>query len=132
MPAPRRIRPAPSPSGGSDPLDEGAGTQTATAAHGDEPVAVAGAGQLVDGLGDQEATGATQRMAQGDGAAVGVDAGHVRTQLARPGQHDGGEGLVDLEDVDVVDGEAGVLEQLAGGGDGAFEHQDGVTADEGG
>ena len=35
-------------------------------------------------------------------------------ELALPGQHDRGEGLVDLEHVDVVDGQAVVRQQLAG------------------
>jgi hypothetical protein len=39
-------------------------------------------------------------VAKGDGAAVDVDVGQVRTRLALPSQHDAGERLVDLEQVD--------------------------------
>src|SRR3712207_7589431 len=42
---------------------------------------------------------------------------HVRLELALPRGDDGGERLVDLEQVDVADRHAGALEQLAGRGD---------------
>ena len=44
-----------------------------------------------------------ERVAEGDGAAVDVDLVHVGVVLLLPGQHDRGEGLVDLDQVDVVD-----------------------------
>ena len=42
-------------------------------------------------------------VAEGDRAAVDVHPVHVGLQFALPGQHHGGERLVDLEQVDVVD-----------------------------
>ena len=45
-------------------------------------------------------------MAEGDGAATDVDAVEVGAQLLGPGQHDRGEGFVDLEAVDIVEGPA--------------------------
>jgi hypothetical protein len=61
----------------------------------------------------------------------GVDLRHVDTgDLLRPGQHDRGEGLVDLDGVDVGHGQVVALEQPLGGVDRAGEHQHGVDADE--
>ena len=52
--------------------------------------------------------------------------------LLLPGQHDRGEGLVDLEQVDVVDRSGpALLEHLLGGGDRAGEHRHRVDAGEG-
>ena len=67
-----------------------------------------------------------------DGAAVGVDALEVDVELALPGQHDRGEGLVDLDDVDVGHGHAVAVEQALGGVDRAGEHEHRVDADEAG
>ena len=53
-------------------LDDGAGAEAAAAAHRHEAVAAAGALQLVEGLGEQHGAGAAERVAEGDGAAVGV------------------------------------------------------------
>ena len=56
----------------------------------------------------------------------------VGAELLGPGQHDRGERLVDLEHVDVVDRQAGALEQALGGVDRAGEHEHRVDADEAG
>ena len=48
------------------------------------------------------APGGAERVAEGDGAAVDVDLRQVGADLAGPRQHDRGEGLVDLEQVDVA------------------------------
>src|SRR5918992_418092 len=53
----------------------------------------------------------------------------VAMSLAR--EHPGGEGLVDLEQVDVADAEAGPVEHLAGGGDGAGQHHHRVDPGQG-
>ena len=96
------------------------------------PVAPPVRSQLVHGLGEQDGAGAAERVAEGDGAAVGVDPVEVGAELLGPRQHDRGERLVDLEDVDVVDAEAVAVEQVPGGVDGAGEHQHGIDADEAG
>ena len=75
-------------------------------------VAAVGALELVQRLGDEDGAGAAERVAEGDGAAVGVDLGQVGAELARPGQHHRGEGLVDLDQVDVGHRQAGALEQV--------------------
>ena len=48
-------------------------------------------------------------MAEGDGAAVDVDALGVEVQRADDGQGLGGEGLVEFDEADVVEGEAGAV-----------------------
>src|SRR5277367_3857781 len=79
-----------------DALDDGAGRQRTTGTHGDQSRALVGALQLVQRGGDQPAAGAAHRMTERDRAAVDVDLVHVRVVHPRPGQHDGGERLVDL------------------------------------
>ena len=55
-----------------------------------------------------------ERMAEGDGAAVGVHMARIvrDAELAEDGEALGGEGLVEFDDVHVVDLEAEALEQL--------------------
>ena len=86
--------------------------------------------QLVDGLGGEDGAGAAERVTERDGTAVGVHALHVALVRELPCEHDRRERLVDLDEVDVVDGEAVVVEQLLGRGDRAFEHEHRVAADE--
>jgi hypothetical protein len=52
--------------------------------------------------GQQLGPRAAERVAERDGAAVDIDPGHVGVVFSGPGQHDGREGLVDLDDVDVI------------------------------
>src|SRR5713101_8331754 len=61
--------------------------------------------------GDARAGGA-QRMAERDGAAVEIGPALVDAEFAHAGDRLRGEGLVDLDDVDVLDGEAGALQRL--------------------
>ena len=67
-------------------------------------------------------------MAQSDGAAVDVDLAHVKVQLAGHGDGLGGKGLVGLDQVDVVDGDAGLLHGVAGSDHGADAHDLGIHA----
>ena len=67
-------------------------------------------------------------MTESDGSTVDVDLGEVGVVLLLPRQDDRGEGLVDLDEVDVVERHARLLEHLGGGGDGAGEHGDRVDA----
>ena len=75
--------------------------------------------------------GGPQGMADGDGAAPGVEAGAVGQELAGPHQGDGGEGLVALDGVELLDVHAGPGEQLAGDGVGRREHEDRVLGTDG-
>ena len=67
-------------------------------------------------------------MADGDGAAVDIDLGHIELQIAGHGHGLGGEGLVGLDQVDVLDGQVGLGQSLTGSGDGAQAHDLGIHA----
>src|ERR1700742_406222 len=101
-------RPYPS----SDPLDQGARPQPAAATHRQQPHLLVGALHLVQQRGQQAGAGAPERMAYRDRPAVDVDPVHVRFELALPGGDDRGEGLVDLDQVDVVDLHPVAFEEL--------------------
>jgi hypothetical protein len=79
--------------------------------------------QLVEQGADEDRAGGADRVAEGHGAAVDVDLVAVELQVADEllGHHR--EGLVDLPQVDVVDGQAGLGQHLAGGGHRGVEHQ---------
>ncbi len=66
-------------------------------------VRLAGALQLVERRAEDHRAGRAERMAHGDGAAVDVDLGGVELEGLHEAQHHRGEGLVDLEQVDVGD-----------------------------
>ena len=66
-------------------------------------------------------------MAEGDGAAVDVDPAQIGAGLPGPGQHDRGEGLVDLEQVDVLQRQPGPRQHLVGDGDDGGEHEQRVV-----
>src|SRR5215207_10956989 len=72
----------------SEALDDRAGAEATAAAHRDQAVAAADALDLVEGLGHQERPGAAERVAEGDGAAVGVRLLEVGPDLLGPRQHD--------------------------------------------
>src|SRR5436309_990850 len=71
-------------------------------------------------------------MAEGDGPSVDVDPGGVELEVADAGEGLGGESLVQLYEVEVVNGQPGAFESLAGGGDRADAHAVGVDAGHGG
>ena len=66
-------------------------------AHGLQPVAAAARCKRVQQRGHQPGAGGAERVAERDGAAARVEPLEVGSSLARPGERDGGEGLVDLE-----------------------------------
>src|SRR5437870_5054414 len=70
-------------------------------AHRREAVAEVALLHLVEQRGEQARARASERVAERDGAAVDVHAGEVPAQLLRPGERDGGERLVDLDQADV-------------------------------
>ena len=69
-------------------------------------------------------------MAEGDGPAVDVDLVPVDLVDLAPGHDHGGERLVDLEDVDVGHGHAGLLQHVRSGGDRTVEVVVGIGADQ--
>ena len=77
---------------------------------------------------DDTSAGSAHGVAQRDGAAVDVDLAHVEVQLT--GHSDGlsGKGLVGLDQVDVVDGQAGLGHSGTGGRHGANAHDLGIHA----
>src|SRR5690606_26093355 len=126
-----RFRSVPLP----DAFDDGAVGHPAALAHALQSVASTGPNQLVDEGGQEAGTGGAERVAQGDSPAVDVGplpqaVGIAATVLHAPRADHRGERLVDLEQVDVVDGEAGALQHLRGGGNGPGEHGDGVDTGE--
>src|SRR4029079_13305213 len=99
----------------------------ADAQGGQAPAKVA-ALQLVDQGAEDHRAGGAERVAHGDGAAVDVGLLVGDPHVLHVAHGDGGEGLVDLEEVDVVDGEPGLREGLAGGWGGAGEQDRRVGA----
>ena len=71
-------------------------------AEGGEGGLLVGALELVEGGAEDHRAGGAERVAHGDGAAVDVDAGGVDVEGLHEAQHHGGEGLVDLEEVEVA------------------------------
>ena len=103
-------------------------------AHGGHAVAHLGVLLELPGqLGHQTHAGGGERVAGGDGAAVLVDARVVvgDAEVLEEGEHLHGEGLVELEQADVVDGEPGLAQRLLGGRHRADAHDLGLDADEG-
>ena len=86
--------------------------------------------ELVERGRDQPDAGRADRVTERDRAAVDVDLVHVDAVDAGPRQDDGREGLVDLEQVEVADRHAGLVEHPLGGVDRAVEVVVGVGADQ--
>ena len=78
--------------------------------------------------GDEASARAANGVAQGDGAAVGVDTGHIRVQLTLPGQHHRCERLVDLDNIDIGHGHSGSIEYSPCGIDRTGEHKNWIDA----
>src|SRR5262249_60768485 len=84
--------------------------------------------EVVDQRRHDARPGTAKRVAEGDGAAVRVELLGVDAQFADYGEGLGGEGLVEFDDVDVLDGLAGAFQHLGDRGDGANAHDLRVTA----
>ena len=99
-------------------------------AHGDEGVAALGFVQGTGGGEDEAGTRHSERVAQGDGSAVGVDARIevFEAEAARDREGLGGKGFVEFDVVNVGQGESGALEGELGGGHGANPHDAGLDA----
>ena len=65
---------------------------------------------LAEQRGGELGAGAAQRVAEGDGASVDVDAVRIEVEFPDDGQGLGGKGLVEFDQVDVGQGEAGAAE----------------------
>src|SRR5439155_21723294 len=98
----------------SQPLDDRHVGLSATFAHRLQAVAPAGALELVEQGRHQTHAGGTERVAERDGAPVHIDLGKVGPGLPLPCEHDGGERLVDLDEVDVVERHARLRQRVRG------------------
>src|SRR5262249_34718783 len=81
-------------------------------------VAPAALGERVQEGDDDARAGGADRVAERHRAAAHVELLGGDLHIAGHRQGDGGEGLVHLEEIDLVDAQAGALERLADGADG--------------
>src|SRR5690606_37248998 len=88
--------------------------------------------ELVEQRADEDRSRRADRVPERDRAPVHVDLLAIEAQVADELLGHDGEGLVDLEEVDVVDGQARLLEHLARGGHRRVEHERRTVADIGG
>lgn len=88
--------------------------------------------QLIQQRADLPRAGAAERVAERNSAALGVDLADIQAQLLDAEDALGGESLVDLVDIDIVLGQAGLLEGDGDGGGGTDAHEQRRHADDGG
>src|SRR5262245_61131874 len=115
----------------SHPLDDGSGAHAGADAQRHQPDVEVAALELVHQRTKDHSAGGAERMPQCDGAAVDVDLLGIDVHRLQVAQHDRREGLVDLDEVDVVERHAGALEHLPGDVDRAGEHHGRLRADVG-
>src|SRR4029079_11496991 len=118
-------------SAGLATLEEGRLALAHADAHRRDAVATAAAAQLVEEGDDQPGAAHPQRMAERDRAAVDVDLFRVEPELTDHGEALRGERLVQLDEIEVVDGDAGPLEQLPHGRDRPDAHHPRIDAGHG-
>src|SRR3984957_6526392 len=116
--------------GRSEQLEDGGVGLAAALAHGLQAVPGAGGPHVVHERRHDPGAAAAQGVAEGDRAAVRVQPRRVGAGLRQPREGNRGEGLVDLEYPDVVDGQAAALEREGGRGDGARQHDHRIVADD--
>src|SRR5258706_8914538 len=97
----------------SDALERGGDGAAAAEAQRREAEAALPTAELVEQGRDDSRSRGTDRMTEGDRAAVDVDLVPVEAELAPVRDGLGGEGLVDLDQVEVADRHVQLLEQLA-------------------
>ena len=68
-------------------------------------------------------------MTQRYSTAIWIDLGHVRADFFGPRQNHRSERLVDLEYVDVINAQSGLVEHFLGRRNRSFEHDDRIAAD---
>src|SRR5688572_10602616 len=100
-------------------LEDAGRAHAAAHAHGDEPVAAIAAAKLGEDLGRELGAGAAERVPESDRAAVHVHPLRIEAQRLDDGEGLGGEGLVQLDEVDLGEGETGLLQGPGDGLDGA-------------
>uniref|UniRef100_A0A0N4Z3R5 PE-PGRS family protein n=1 Tax=Parastrongyloides trichosuri TaxID=131310 RepID=A0A0N4Z3R5_PARTI len=115
----------------SDALDDGGGAHSGADAEGGQASRPVGALQLVQQGAEDHAAGGAQRVAHGDGAAVHVHPVVRHVQLLHEIHDHRGEGLVQLEQVDVADAHARAGQGLLRHGDRAGQHDGRLRTDRG-
>src|SRR5271170_5098480 len=108
--------------GDLEALDDGGDAHAPADTQRGEAVATVAALELIDERAEDHAPGGTEWMPHGDGAPVDVDLLQIEIEVLDKAQHDGGERLVDLDQVEVLDGQAGLPERLAAGRGRTGEH----------
>src|SRR5471032_2087766 len=93
-------------------LENRRGSLAAADAHGHHAVARSAAPHLAEELDSQLGAGRAERMAEGDCAAIYVDPLLVDTELPHHGQSLCAEGFVQLDEIDLVQGQTGQLQRL--------------------
>jgi hypothetical protein len=111
-----------------DPLDDGGDPLPDADAHRGEPEPTTGPAELVHEHRDEPAAAHPERMAERDRATVHVDLRRVETQLVDADERLRGEGLVELDEVEVVDRDAGSLEGLPARWDRSDPHDGRIDA----
>src|SRR6476661_2343940 len=87
----------------SDELDDGGDAHAAADAERGEAAALVAALELVDERAEDHRAGGAERVPHRDGAAVDVGDLVADAHVLHEAHRDRGEGLVDLEEVDVLD-----------------------------
>src|SRR5437588_3983353 len=106
----------------AEPLEDHRHALAAADAHGLQTERLVTGAQTVEQGARDARSGHAERVTDGDRAAVDVELVDVDAELTVRRDHLGGERLVDLREVDVVDREPGALERLPGGLDRAESH----------
>src|SRR3954451_1544991 len=101
-------------------------------AEGGDAELAAAALQLADQGAGEAGAGAAEWVAEGDRAAVDVEPLFVDPELPGAGEDLGGEGLVQLDQVDLVDRQAGVLQRPGDRLDRPDPHEGGIDAGDAG
>src|ERR1700722_12873207 len=104
------------------------GARATAYAHGDQAVFRIAPRHLPQNRGSELGARASERMAQRDSASVDVDYFRIDTSLLHDGQGLHAEGLVQFDDADIAESEAGHFEGFGDGHDRADPHDFGGDA----
>ncbi len=77
---------------------------------------------------DDTGAGSADGVTQSDGAAVDVDLAHIKVQLTSHSDGLSGKGLVGLDQIHILDLQAGLLHSLTGSGHRTHAHDLGIHA----
>src|SRR5579884_1241035 len=108
-------------------LENSGGAHAPSDAHRDHAVTGIAALHFLKDCGGDLRAGASEGMAERDSAAVDIDAVEVEAREPDHGERLDGEGFVELNDIDLVQREAGQFERLGDGVDRANAHLFGLA-----